>query len=102
MRKNWEMKKLNNTTQDREGHDLAAICMICLHWPSLWLWYLLPDPLMRPGSVKVLHIGNEHPVELLLLQDEQMIEAFTPHACEKSFTGRIRSRSVIWYVEHLV
>ena len=62
---------------------------------------LLPDPLMRPGLVEVEHIRVEHPVEVLLMQDEQMIEAFTPHASEKSFTGRIHARSVIRYGEHL-
>ena len=33
---------------------------------------------MRPGSVEVMYIRVEHAVELLLMQDEQMIEAFTP------------------------
>jgi hypothetical protein len=56
---------------------------------------------MGSGSVEVLSIGIEHPVELLLMQDEQMIEAFTPHASQKAFTGRIRSRGVIRDVEHL-
>jgi hypothetical protein len=40
-------------------------------------------------------------VALLLLQDEQMIEAFTPHASQKALTDGIRSRSVIWYCENL-
>ena len=56
---------------------------------------------MRPGSVEVLHIGIDHPVEVLLMQDEQMIEAFTPHASEKSFTDGVGSWSVIRYGEHL-
>jgi hypothetical protein len=60
-----------------------------------------PDALMRTGSVEVLNIGVEHAVELLLLQNEQMIEALTPHAFSEAFTGRIRSRGVIRDGEHL-
>jgi hypothetical protein len=62
---------------------------------------LLLDPLMRSGSIEVLDIGVEYPVELLLLQDEQMIEALATHASEKAFTSRIRSRGLIGYFENL-
>ena len=64
--------------QDREREDLATFG-ICWHWPSLWLGNLLLDPLMRPGSVEVVHIGAQHPVELFLMEDEQMIEALTSY-----------------------
>jgi hypothetical protein len=67
----------------------------------LLLGNLLPDALMGPGSVEVVDIGVEHPVELLLMQNEQVIKTLAPHASEKSFTGRIRSRGVIRDVEHL-
>jgi hypothetical protein len=33
---------------------------------------------LRPGSVEVVRIRVEHAVELLLMEDEQMIEALTP------------------------
>jgi len=66
------------STQDREREDLAT-CVNWWHWSSLRLWNLLPDPLMRPGSVEVMHRGVEHTMELLLMQDEQMIEALMPH-----------------------
>ncbi len=81
-------------TQDREGEDLAAFG-IWWHWPSLWLWNLLLDPLMRLGSVAVVHIRVEHPVELLLMEDEQMIEALTSHTSQEPLTDGIRSRGVI-------
>ena len=87
-------------TQDREGEDLAAFG-IWWHWPSLWLWNLLLDPLMRPGSVEVVHIRVEHPVELLLMQDEQMIEALTSYTSQEPLTDGIRSRSVIRSFENL-
>jgi hypothetical protein len=57
--------------------------------------------LMRPGSVEEVRVCVEHAVELFLLQDEQMIEALTPHASQKPFTDGIRSWGVIWYCENL-
>jgi len=50
---------------------------------------------MRPGSVEVVPIRVEHALELLLMQDEQMIEAFTPYTAEESLTDGIRARGVI-------
>jgi len=50
---------------------------------------------MRPGSVKVVRIRVEHAVKLLLMQNEQMIEALTPYTAEESLTDGIRSRGVI-------
>ncbi len=64
-------------------------------------WKLLLDPLMRSGSIKIVHIGVEYPVELLLMQDKQMVEALTPHTAQKPFTDGIGSRSVIRYGENL-
>jgi hypothetical protein len=60
-----------------------------------------PDPLMRPSLVEILDIGVEHALELLLLQNKQMVEAFTPHTPEKPFTDGIGSRSVIRCCENL-
>ena len=87
-------------TQDREGEDLAAFG-IWWHWPSLWLGNLLLDPLMRPGTIEVVHIRVEHPVELLLMEDEQMIEALTSYTSQEPLTDGIRSRSVIRSFENL-
>jgi hypothetical protein len=93
-------KVMMEPTQDREGEDLAAFG-IWWHWPSLWLWNLLLDPLMRPGSVEGVHIRAQHPVELLLMQDEQMIEALTSDTSQEPLTDGIRSRSVRRSVENL-
>ena len=35
-------------------------------------WNLLPDPSMWSGSIEVLHIGAQHPVELPFVEDEQV------------------------------
>ena len=77
-------------TQDREGEDLAALG---IWWQ--WLWSLLLDALMRPGSVEAVPIRVEHALELLLMQDEQMIEALTPYTAEEPLTDGIRARDVI-------
>ncbi len=53
----------------------------------MWFWNLLLDPLMRFGSIEVLAKGIERPLELLLMRNEQMIEALAPLASEKPFTG---------------
>jgi hypothetical protein len=87
-------------SQHREGEELAT-CVIWWHWSSYRLWNLLPDALMRPGSVEVEHIRVKHTMELLLMQDKQMIEALAPDTAQKPFTHAIRSRSVIWYCENL-
>jgi hypothetical protein len=60
-----------------------------------------PDPLMRPSLVEILDIGVEHALELLLLQNKQMVEAFTPHTPEKALADGIRSRSAIRCCENL-
>src|SRR5712692_6835130 len=86
--------------QDREGDDLATF-MMWWHCPSFLLRNLLPDSLMRPGSVEVVHIRVEHAVELLLLQDEHMIEALTPYTAEEPLTDSIRARCVKRSFENL-
>jgi hypothetical protein len=60
----------------------------------LLLRNLLLDTLIRPGSVEIVYRRVEHAVELLLMQDEQMIEALTPYTAEKPLTNGIRARSV--------
>ena len=56
---------------------------------------------MGPGSIEVIHIGVEYPVELLLMQDEQMIETLASHTSEKAFTDGIHSRGFIRCFENL-
>jgi hypothetical protein len=75
-------------TQDWQGEDLAT-CLMCWHGSGFLLRNLLSDPLMRSCLVEVRHIGIEDPLELLLIQDEQMIKAFTPDTAQKAFTDRI-------------
>jgi hypothetical protein len=81
-------------TQDREGEDLAAL-RIWWQETSFPLRNLLLDALMRPGSIEVVHICVEHPLELLLMHDEQMIEALTSHTAEEALTDGIGSRRLV-------
>jgi hypothetical protein len=87
-------------THNGEREDLA-ICVVWWHRPGLRLWNLLSDPLMWSGSVEIVHICAQHPLKLLLLQDEQGIETLAPHTPHKALADGIRSRSVIGCCEHL-
>ena len=40
---------------------------------------MLPNPLMGSCLVEVHHIHIEHALQLLLLKDQQMVQAFLPH-----------------------
>src|SRR5215831_15600221 len=80
--------------QDREGDDLAT-CRMWRHGSSFLLRNLLVDALMRSCLVEIRYIGFQDPLELLLLQDEQVIETLSPHTQEKAFTDRIGTRGVI-------
>jgi len=86
--------------QDWKGKDLANISM----WrdrPTIPFWDLLSDALMRSGLIEVVDIGSQDPLELPLLQNEQVIEALATHTAKKTFTDGIGSRSVIGRFENL-
>ena len=88
------------STLDREGEDLAII-VIWRDRLTIPFWELLSDPLMRSGSIEVVYISIEYPLELLLMQDEQVIETLASHTPQKAFTDSIRLWGVIRYVEDL-
>ncbi len=75
---------------DRKSDHLVP-CMMRGHGWSAWSRNLLLDPLMRSCLVEVLHIGIEHPLQLLLLQDEQVVQAFFSDAPQEALTDRIGS-----------
>jgi hypothetical protein len=88
------------STLDREGEDLAII-VIWRDRLTIPFWELLSDPLMRSGSIEVVYISIEYPLELLLMQDEQVIETLASHTPQKAFTDSIRLWGMIRYVEDL-
>ncbi len=88
------------STQDWQGEDLASLVIQRNRLPRS-VWDLLSDSLMRPGSVEVVYVGSQYPLELLLLQDEQVIETFVTHTAHKPFTDGIGPWCVIWRFEYL-
>ena len=64
-------------------------------------WKLLPDPLMRSCQVEVGHIPIENPVELLLVEDQQVVKAFLSHTPQEAFADRIGSWGVRRCFEYL-
>jgi len=79
--------------QDRAGEDFTA-SWVWWQWFRWRLWSLLLDALMRPGSVEVVHIHVEHALELLLLEDEQMIEALAPDTAQEAVLAIWNIRSM--------
>ena len=60
----------------------------------------LPKPLMRSSLIEVDDIGLEEAVELLLMQDQEVIQTFSSHASQKTFTDSIRLGSSIRRSKH--
>ena len=56
---------------------------------------------MRPSLVEVVYICVEYPLELLLIQDEQVIETLASHTAQEALTYGIRLRNVIGRFEKL-
>src|SRR5712692_830541 len=52
-------------------------------------------------QVKLCHILIEHTLELLLMENEQVVKAFLPHAPQKAFADGVRSWRVIRRFENL-
>jgi hypothetical protein len=56
---------------------------------------------LRPSLVEVLDIGMQDPLQLLLLQDEQVIQTLATHTAQKAFTDGIGPWCVIGRFEYL-
>jgi hypothetical protein len=61
----------------------------------------LPNPLMGSCLVEVGHILIQNTLESLLLQDQQVIQAFLTHTSQEAFTDGIGSGRVIGRFEYL-
>jgi len=62
---------------------------------------LLLNTLMRSCPVEVHHILIEHPLELLLAEDQQMVEAFLSYTPQIAFADRIGAFRMIGRFENL-
>jgi hypothetical protein len=87
-------------TQDWQGEDLASLVIERNRLPRPF-WDLLPDALMRLSLVEVLDIGMQDPLQLFLLQDEQVIQTLATHTAYKAFTDGIGPWCVIGRFEYL-
>src|SRR5258706_8108147 len=56
---------------------------------------------MGSGLIEIHNIRFEQPRELLLMQNEEVIQTFSPHALQKTFTDSICLRSSIRRSKHL-
>ena len=56
---------------------------------------------MRSCLVEVRYIRIEDALELSIMKDQQMVEAFLPHTPQEALTDRIGSGSVIRSLENL-
>jgi hypothetical protein len=56
---------------------------------------------MGPGSVEVHHIGIQYALELLLLKNQQMVQAFLPYTPQEALADRIGAFRVNWRGEYL-
>ncbi len=86
-------------TQDRKSDHLVPYILSGRNRATL-LRDLLPNPLMRPCLVEIDHIGSEHALELLLLNNQQMIQALLSDAPQEALTDRIGSGSMIGRLEN--
>jgi len=59
-----------------------------------WVWNLLLKPLMGSSLMKGENICIEEATELLLLENEEVIQAFSPHTPQKTFANGIRMARV--------
>src|SRR5258708_12020256 len=56
---------------------------------------------MGSNLVEVDRIGIEEPMELLLMEDQEMIQAFSPHTSQETFTNGIGLRRSVWRAKDL-
>jgi hypothetical protein len=62
---------------------------------------LLLDPLMWPCPIEIRNIGPQDTIQLLLVQDQHVIQAFSSDTSQESFTDRIGAFRVIGRFEYL-
>lgn len=77
-------------THDRKRDHLVA-CRMRGHGWSAWVRNLLPNALMRPCPVEVVYIRIEHALELPLMKDQQVIDAFLPHTSQEALADGVGS-----------
>lgn len=62
---------------------------------------MLLESLMGSPSLEIGHIGMEHSVELRLMENQQLIKAFSSHASQEALTTGIGTRGLGGRFEYL-
>ena len=88
------------STHDRTSNHLVP-CILRGSNRSEAFRNLLRNPLMGSCPIEVGDIGIEHALELLLIQDQQVVQAFLSDAPQKAFANGIGSGSVTRGLEKL-
>ena len=97
------------------GCPMVVVVQSTHHWKSAHLlacstrgksgsarfWYLLPDALMGSSLVEVHPVLIQNALELLLVEDEQMVEACLPHTPQRAFADGIGSWCMIRRFQYL-
>ena len=85
---------------DRNGNHFVP-CILRGRNRSALFWDLLLNPLMGSCPVEVHYILLEHPLELLLLKRQQVVQAFLPYTPQEALADGIGSGSMIRYIKNL-
>ncbi len=80
-------------THDRTSDHLVP-CILRGRNRSALYRYLLPHALMRSCLVEVHHIGIEDALELPLMQDQYVVQAFLPDTPQEALTDRIHGSDI--------
>src|SRR5581483_1515539 len=46
-------------------------------------------------TIEELHVFFDHPIQLVVAHNQQVVETFTPHTADKPLADRIRSRRTV-------
>ncbi len=56
---------------------------------------------MKSCQIKIVDVGTQDPMQLLLMEDQQVVQALSSDTAQKAFTDGIGSWCVIRSCEHL-
>ena len=74
------------TTEDGVGDDLSGSMRLIR---SLRAGDVLLDALVRPGVIEVGLVLLDCPIQMALVEDEEIVEALSPYTPQKSFADSV-------------
>jgi hypothetical protein len=88
------------STHDRNGNHFAP-CILRGRNRSALFWDLLLNPLMGSCPVEVHYILLEHALELLLLKNQHVVQAFLPYTPQEALAVVVRPTDRSEIASHL-